>query len=127
MHLFSCSPFHRLLPSSGLSDPWDHLPAREHHGHHSHSEEQEPPLAHVLLYLQVSSSIAVNQDYISVRQFMLYLFIVLDYLWQVGVKDSRAIDLQKNKKFYHANNWGVAVHNRLCSAMWLLGGRDQSS
>lgn len=45
------------LSLSGLSDPGNHLPAGEHPGHHGHSEEQEPPLAHVLLCLQVSSLI----------------------------------------------------------------------
>lgn len=45
-----------VLLSSGLPHPGYHLPAGEHPGHHSHREEQEPPLPHVLLRLQVSGS-----------------------------------------------------------------------
>lgn len=45
---------------SGLSDPGYYLPAGEHPGHHSYSEEQEPPLTHVLLCLQVNGCYLTN-------------------------------------------------------------------
>lgn len=56
--LFHSSVSLSILLSSGLSDPGYHLPAGEHPGHHSHSKEQEPPLAHVLFRLQVNISVA---------------------------------------------------------------------
>ena len=39
-----------------IPHPGDHLSAGEHPGHHGYREEQEPPLAYVLLCLQVTGA-----------------------------------------------------------------------
>ena len=54
--LFQSSLLHCTIHSSGLSDPGNHLSAGKHPGHYSYNKEQEPPLTHVLLRLQVNSS-----------------------------------------------------------------------